>query len=159
MAARVKDIGVDLLAGMTEADREAMEDRAATTRAQRKNVVCKKCGQPVVQSEWTPKSLAEMAEVNPHLAGLYGPCYLEPTSHHHATALGMERRLRPLPEGGYEYNAADYRLESRRALILAHDLFLRNLVLHNSRFALQLDVEIQGCVEAFPKVWNTVPEF
>jgi hypothetical protein len=157
LAARVKKIGIDLLGNMTGAERGAMEDRAEKARAQRKNVVCKKCGQPVVQSEWTPKSLAEMAEVNPHLAAYYGPCYLEPTGHHHATALGMERRLRPLPGGGYEYNADDYRLASRRTLMFAHDLFLRNLALQNARFALQLDGDIQRCIHAFTEVW-VVPE-
>jgi hypothetical protein len=156
LAARLKQVGIDLLGNLSDTEREAMERRAGKAISQRKTVICNRCKQPIVQSEWTLKSLDEMAKVNPHLAGLYGPCYVEPTNHHHATSFGLERRLRALPGGGYEYNVGDYRRESRKALLFAHNLLLQNLALQNARFDLQLDSELQVCVDAFKEIWDSV---
>ncbi len=60
---------------------------------ERKNAsVCKHCGQVKLIDSWTPLDLASMSKiVGSSLENLYGYCYLEPTSHMHATAAGWLR--------------------------------------------------------------------
>jgi hypothetical protein len=138
LAARLLEFGIDLLSDFSPQDKIDLESRAAEARKDK----------PLL-------AVPDMAEkVDMSLKRLYGPCHLEPTIHIHASAFGMERRLRQLPGGGFTYNDHDYRPQARRALIFGHQLLLRVLALQNTRFHLGMDDEIQECFAAFQEIWG-----
>jgi hypothetical protein len=71
------------------------EEECKEAKAKLKASYCNKCNQPITQEEWTRKSLDTMAEhADANLAVSYAYCYLLPTFHSHATAFGLESRLR-----------------------------------------------------------------
>jgi Family of unknown function (DUF5677) len=79
------------------------EAECKEARAKLKASYCNKCNQPITQEEWTRKSLETMAEkADANLAVSYAYCYLLPTFHSHATAFGLESRLRRT-EKGYSF--------------------------------------------------------
>jgi len=121
---------------------------------ERKNAsVCKLCGQIKLIDAWTPLDLASMAKiVGKSLEDQYGYCYLDPTSHTHATASGMFARMEHTDDA-WLYRL-DTRAEARVALTLGHKLLLRNLLIQNEYFSLGLDDSIRQRVDAFDQVWN-----
>ena len=138
LANRLAEFGVNLLADFTEQDKNDLEDRAKGAKKDK----------PLL-------NLSDMADAaGENLGPMYGPCHLEPTTHIHANAFGMERRLLRSPSGGYVYNVGDYRHHSRRALLLGHNLLIRNIHVQNSRFKLGLDTDVQSCADAFGKIWG-----
>jgi hypothetical protein len=138
LANRLAEFGVNLLADFTEQDKIDLADRAKGAKKDK----------PLL-------NLSDMAEAaGENLGPMYGPCHLEPTTHIHANAFGMERRLLRSPSGGYVYNVGDYRHHSRRALLLGHNLLIRNIHVQNSRFKLGLDTDVQSCADAFGKIWG-----
>ena len=138
LATRLLEFGIDLLSDFSPQDKIELETRAAEARKD----------MPLL-------AVPEMAEkIDMSLKRLYGPCHLEPTIHIHASAFGMERRLRQLPGGGFRYNDDDYRPQARRALIFGHQLLLRILSLQNTRFQLGMDDEVQECLMAFQEIWG-----
>jgi hypothetical protein len=114
--------------------------------------MCKKCGQPITTEAWTRRSLEEMAlKSDPGLAQSYAYCYLLPTFHSHATALGLEARLRQT-ETGYTF-AETSEKEAQNAVLYGHGVILRLLKLQNTYFKLALDGEVEARWQAFPRVW------
>jgi hypothetical protein len=120
-------------------------------RAKRVDSICNRCGQPKTQEAWTRVDLATMArQVDVNLSVLYRWCYLEPTFHSHATGFGLAARFQSTGSGAVSY-AESTEEEARKALLLAHNLILRLLILHNGYFKLGLDEEIQARTQAFSK--------
>ena len=140
LAARLQEFGIDIFSGFTAQDKADLKRRAKAAKMD--NAL---------------PNFADMSKVSPHLHPLYGPCYLEPTIHHHANAFGLERRLLQNPGGGYRYNAADYRHQARRALLFGHNLFIQVLALQNSRFKIGLDADLENCAKAFTETWARTP--
>ena len=137
VAARLQEFGIDVLADFTEQDKIDLAARAKDAKSD----------QPLL-------NLSDMAKAaGQNLAPMYGPCHLEPTTHIHANAFGMERRLLRSP-GGYTYNVGDYRHQARRALLFGHNLLIHNLHLQNSRFQLGLDKEVKASADAFGEIWG-----
>jgi hypothetical protein len=95
-------------------------------------------------------TMAEHADAN--LAVSYAYCYLLPTFHSHATAFGLESRLRKT-ETGYSFKETS-EPEARKALLYAHGLVLRLLKLQNSYFELGLDAEIAARWDVFREIWR-----
>lgn len=127
--------------------------RQQRAQANLKSEYCNKCNQPVTQDEWTRVSLDTMAEkADPNLAALYATCSLMPTFHLHATAFGLESRLRKT-QRGYSFVETSEE-EAWQALMLGHNLILRLLTLQNSYFGLGLDSEINACIDMFSQIWN-----
>jgi hypothetical protein len=124
-------------------------------RAQdRKNVtVCKHCGQIKSVDAWTPLDLASMAKIAvKNFEDLYTYCYLDPTSHMHATGAGVTARMI------HTENAWLYKLdtteEAQMALHLGHNLVLQNLGVQDEYFGLGLMDTIRPRLEAFGKLWD-----
>jgi len=137
LATRLQGFGIDVLSDFTEEDKAELAIRAAEAKNDK----------PMLD-------LSAMAErAGQGLDKMYGPCYLEPTIHTHANSFGIERRLVKTPEG-YSYNEAEYRHQSRRALLFGHNLLIHNLDLQNKRFTLGFDRELQDCVKAFTEIWG-----
>jgi len=112
-----------------------------------------KANRPKGQKEWTNVNLSDRAKaVDKNLYGLYGPCYLEPTFHTHATASGLNTRFRRTDDGLNSYQEITEK-EARKALHLAHNLVLFFLAHQNDYFKLGLDNEIQPRFSAFLKIW------
>jgi hypothetical protein len=113
-----------------------------------------KANRPKGQKEWTSVNLSDRAKlVDKNLYGFYGPCYLEPTFHTHATASGLGLRFRRTDEGVNSYREITEK-EARKALQLSHVLVLNLLSLQNDYFKLGLDDEIHQRLQAFMKVWK-----
>jgi Family of unknown function (DUF5677) len=130
-----------------------LENRVHKAHSELKTGICTKCHQPITQDAWTRASVDTMAQkVNFKLAELYGPCYLLPTFHSHATAFGLESRLRET-NTGYSFQESSEG-EARRALLLGHNLILQLLWLQNSYFGLGLDADVKTQFEMFQKIWD-----
>jgi len=113
-----------------------------------------KAKRPRGQKDWTNVNLSDRAKLaDKNLYNFYGPCYLEPTFHTHATASGLNVRFRRTGEGMNSYQEMTEK-EARKALQLAHNLALAFLVLQNDYFELGLDDEIQLWLRAFLKIWG-----
>ena len=138
LATRLLEFGIDLLADYSDQDRVDLERRATDAKNDKRLL-----------------NLVDMAQKSgQRLKELYGPCYLEPTIHHHANAFGMERRLLRQPGGGFTYNEGSYRPQVRNVLCLGHNMLLQNLHLQNNHFNLGLEGEVQKCFDAFTEIWG-----
>jgi hypothetical protein len=115
--------------------------------------VCKHCGQIKVIDAWTPLDLASMAKIaGKRFEDLYAYCYLETTSHMHATGAGMTARMVHTDQAWlYKLDTTE---EARVALTFAHNLILLNFGIQNDYFVLGLDDLIRKRIEAFGGVWD-----
>jgi hypothetical protein len=122
---------------------------------ERKNAtVCKYCGQIKSVDAWTPLDLASMAKIaGKNLEDLYTYCYLDPTSHMHATGAGLTARMIHA-EGSWLYKT-DTTEEAQMALHLGHNLILQNIGVQDEYFGLGLMDTIRPRIDAFCKVWET----
>jgi Family of unknown function (DUF5677) len=121
---------------------------------ERRNVtVCKYCNQIKSVDAWTPLDLASMAKTaGKSLEDLYAFCYLDPTSHMHATGAGVTARMTHTTDvWRYKLDTTE---ESQIALHLGHNLMLQNLGVQNEYFSLGLTDSIRPRLEAFRKVWK-----
>jgi hypothetical protein len=124
----------------------------------RKNVsVCKYCGQIKTVDAWTPLDLASMARIaGKYLEDLYALCYLDPTSHLHATGAGMTARMEHTDDA-WVYKL-DSTAEARIALHLGHTLLVFDLGIQNDYFNLGLEDLIEPRFHAVASVWRSKPE-
>jgi hypothetical protein len=129
------------------------EDECKEAKAKLKASICNKCKQPITQEQWTRVSLDTMAQqADANLGVSYAYCYLLPTFHSHATAFGLESRLR-MTETGFSFKEIS-EPEARKAVLYAHGLILRLLKLQNNYFGLGLDAEIESRWNEFPRIWQ-----
>jgi hypothetical protein len=151
---RVKIILPDIKDERTPEQIKEFDDECQEARAQLRSSICSKCGQPKTQEAWTRRSLDEMAEksADPGLAHSYAYSYLIPTYHSHATAFGMETRMRKTEKGHTFEDSSEN--EARQAVLYGHGLILRLLKFQNSYFELGLDADIETRFEMFGKIWK-----
>jgi Family of unknown function (DUF5677) len=151
---RVRIILPDVKDERTPEQVKEFDDACQEARAKLKSSSCSKCRQPITQEAWTRKNLDQMAEksVAPGLANSYAYCYLIPTYYSHATAFGMESRIRET-ETGHTFEELSEK-EARQAVLYGHGLILRLLKFQNSYFELGLDSEVEARFEMFPKIWK-----
>lgn len=147
------EVAPDLKDSVSKEMIEHLEAEANRVKAQRKESICRKCGQPITQEAWTRVDLATMAKQSDYnLFSLYGACYLEPTFHSHATGYGLGARF-SANDGSNSYKESS-ESEARQALQLAHTLSIYHLSLQSDYFKLRLDDEIHERAEAFLKIWK-----
>jgi hypothetical protein len=129
------------------------EIRAEAQKAKAKKSVrvCKCCNQIKRTDAYTQVTLDAMAS-KVGLGNLYGPCYLEPTMHMHATSAGVESRFQETAEG-LTYKT-DHESDATKALQNGHRLLLLNLDIQNQYFCLGLNEKIQHHMERFHWVWE-----
>jgi ribosomal protein S14 len=152
---RIVSLDPDMSSRYSEETRN-LEANYNEARSKRRETRCSKCGQPKTQEAWTRATLADMAKkADPSLARLYGPCYLEPTFHAHATAYGLGRRLRELANRVVIFEPGSQK-EGRMALRRGHQLIVGLLGFHNEYFTLGLGREVQERVKMFSEVWEEI---
>src|SRR5260370_30325144 len=116
---RFKELMPDYPDKRTAEDIKAFEEELREAKTRLKDSVCKKCNQPISQEAWTRKALDVMAEkADGNLARAYAYCYLLPTLHSHATAFGMESRMKRTEEG-YSFKEITED-EARKAVLYGH---------------------------------------
>jgi hypothetical protein len=151
---RLKEILPDIKDERTPEQIREFEVECEEAKAKLKASICNKCKQPITQKQWTRVNLETMAQQADASLGLsYAYCYLLPTFHSHATAFGLESRIRMM-ETGFSFKETS-EPEARKAVLYAHGLILRLLRLQNDYFGLGLDAEIDGCWNEFPKIWTS----
>jgi hypothetical protein len=102
---------------------------------------------------WTPLDLASMVRIaGKYVEDLYALCYLDPTSHMHATGAGMTARMEHVGDA-WTYKV-DTSPEARMALHLAHVLLVFDLGLQNDYFDLDLESMIEPRFKAVASVWQ-----
>ncbi len=143
----------DLKESIAKEKIDSLEAEYKRVKAKRAESICNKCGQPKTQEAWTRVDLATMAkQTDINLSALYGACYLTPTFHSHATGFDLSVRFKRGDSGvGYQEISES---EGRQAILLAHNLLLRHLVLQNEYFKLGLDEEIQPRIDSFLRIWK-----
>jgi len=153
---RLKEILPDIKDERTPEQVKEFEDECKDAKANLKASICSKCKQPITQEQGTRVSLDTMAQqADANLGVSYVYCYLLPTFHSHATAFGLESRLR-MTETGFSFKETS-EPEARKAVLYAHGLILRLLKLQNNYFELGLDAEIDSRWNEFPKLWKSEP--
>jgi hypothetical protein len=151
---RLKEILPGIKDERTPEQIKEFEDECKEAKAKLKASICNKCKQPIAQEQWTRVSLDTMAEqADANLGVSYAYCYLLPTFHSHATAFGLESRMRKT-ETGYSFKETS-EPEAQKAILCAHGLILRLLKFQNNYFALGLDAEIDSGWNEFPKIWKS----
>jgi uncharacterized protein DUF5677 len=141
------------LAAENAADIEEIEKEAKLVQERKNESICKKCGQLKEISAWTALDLFSMAEaVGDDFANLYLYCYLEPTSHMHATGAGTSARIK------HTGDAWTYKIESddlgEMALVYGHRLLLLNLWTQIQFFNLELSSEMKARFDGHENLWN-----
>jgi Family of unknown function (DUF5677) len=120
----------------------------------KKMSVCKQCGQIKTIDAWTPLDLASMAKIaGKYLENLYPLCYLDPTSHMHATGAGVTARMEHT--GDAWLYKLDTTTEAQIALHLGHTLLVFNIGIQNDYFNLGLDDLIEPRLHAVTSVWRS----
>lgn len=154
---RLKEILPGIKDERTPEQIKEFEDECKAAKAKLKASICNKCKQPITQEQWTRVSLDTMAaQADANLGVSYAYCYLLPTFHSHATAFGLESRLRKT-ETGFSFKETS-EPEARKAVLYGHGLILRSLKVENSYFGLGLESEIESRWDEFPKIWKSERE-
>lgn len=136
---------------------DTVKSEGKKAEERKKMSVCKCCGQIKTQDAWTPLDLASMAKIaGKYLEDLYPLCYLDPTSHMHATGAGMTARMEHM--GDSWLYKMDTTAEGQIALHLGHTLLVFNLGIQNDYFDLGLEDVLQPRFDAVKSVWQSAPE-
>ena len=152
---RLVELNPKLGEGETPPDVKTIQDEAKRAQDLKKESVCKSCGQLKKIDAWTALDLASMARIaGKDLESLYLPCYLEPTSHMHATGAGTAARMEHTPDA-WTYKM-DTSWEARLAVLLGHNLLLQNLRTQNDYFNLDLFDALNTHFAEFNVVWDKV---
>lgn len=141
------------LAAENAADIEEIEKEAKLVQERKNESICKKCGRLKEINSWTALDLFSMAEaVGNDFASLYLYCYLEPTSHMHATGAGTSARIK------HTGNAWTYKIDSddwgEMALVYGHKLLLLNLRTQIQFFNLELSGDMKARLDGYDNLWN-----
>jgi hypothetical protein len=136
---------------------DTVKSEGKKAEERKKMSVCKHCGQIKTVDAWTPLDLASMAKIaGKYLEDLYALCYLDPTSHMHATGAGLTARMKHTDDSWlYEL---DTTAEGQIALHLGHTLLVFDLGIQNDYFNLGLEGQIEPRLHAVTSVWQSDPE-
>ena len=133
-----------VLSHLTKDEIKRFEDQAKIIQAERNKSICKKCGQPEPDANWTKTNLYDMAQqVGQGLDVLYTECYRIPSAYHHATALGLQ--FKATSSGDLSAGRRDAAL----SVVLGQQLLLNALEFQNEYFDLGLTDKITACVQQF----------
>jgi len=151
---RWKEVAPERLAeDFTEEELAQIQRDFKDAKARQKEERCSKCDQPKTQNEWTRIDLSRMAkEVDESAYKAYASCYLHPTYLTHATATGLDARVR-ITDGGPEYKVLS-EPEAHKALQKGHYLILGVLSHLNTYLKLGQDAEVAKRFAAFNALWS-----
>ena len=115
--------------------------------------LCKKCNTYRTRLSWSPLDLASMSR-DVDMEELYFAGYYFPTLQTHATASTVMSRLKMKTDGHTTFDPESQRMWSDRALVVAHNVIIRVLLIQNTYFNLLLDDEIEQRKNDFLEIWG-----
>ncbi len=118
-----------------------------------KEPICKKCGTFRTQFSWSKLDTASMAK-KIGLDSLYFPGYYYPTLQTHATPSSLMSRLIIKNQNAASFDEKAQRDWADRALIVAHNIILRVIMIQNTYFKLNIDNEIEERKADFISIWG-----
>ncbi|MBU2578210.1 hypothetical protein KKA69_05305 [Patescibacteria group bacterium] len=127
-------------------------------KAKFKEPLCKKCGTFRTQFSWSKLDTASMAQ-EIGLEALYFPGYFYPTLQTHATPSSLMARLIVHDDVNASFDERAQQDWADRALIVAHNIIIRVLMVQNSYFKLQIDKEIEERKNDFVSIWGRQKAF
>lgn len=132
------------------------EEKYQLYKEQFKEPVCKKCKTFRTQFSWSTLDLLSMAKKADYdLENLYFPGYFFPTIQTHATPSSFMSRLEVKEDGNISFAWDSQREWSDRAMIAAHNIMLRVMLIQDKHFNLGLDDEIEERGNDFLKTWKS----
>lgn len=118
-----------------------------------KEPLCKECGTYKTQFSWSKLDTASMAR-KIGLDSLYFPGYYYPTLQTHATPSSLMSRLIIKGQNNVSFDEKAQQGWADRALIVAHNIILRVIMIQNTYFNLQIDNEIEDRKNDFTSIWG-----
>ena len=115
--------------------------------------LCKKCNTYRTRFSWSPLDLASMSR-DVDMEELYFAGYYFPTLQSHATASSVMSRLKMKTDGHISFDPDPQREWSDRALVAAHNVIIRVLIIQNKYFNLLFDDEIEQRNNDFLEIWG-----
>lgn len=115
--------------------------------------LCKKCKKYRTRFSWSPLDIVSMAK-KADMEELYFAAYYYPTLQTHATATAIMSRMKTKAAGGISFDEQSQRDWSDRALIAAHNVMIRVLLIQNTYFNLVLDNELEQRKSDFVEIWG-----
>ena len=115
--------------------------------------VCKKCKTFRTRFSWSALDLLSMARIA-DMEELYYQGYYYPTLQTHSTAEAIISRMKINMSGGISFDPESQRDWSDRALVTAHNVVIRVLLIQNTYFNLFLDDELEQRNSDFIKIWK-----
>lgn len=139
-------------------DRNEIEDaekKYTLYQQQFKEPLCKKCKTYRTRFSWSTLDLLSMAKkADFDLDNLYFPGYFFPTIQTHATPSSLMSRLKIKEDGNISFVVDSQRGWSERALLAAHNILLRVMLIQDKHFNLGLDAEIEERGNDFMATWS-----
>jgi hypothetical protein len=115
--------------------------------------LCKRCNKYRTRLSWSSLDLLSMAK-KVDMEELYFPGYYYPTLHTHTTATSIISRVKAKADGGMSFIERSQRDWSDKALITAHNILIRVLLIQNTYFDLRLDDELGQRKDDFVEIWD-----
>jgi hypothetical protein len=143
----------DVVKEIPQDEIEETERQYSIYKEKFKEPLCKKCKTYRTQMSWSKLDTASMAK-KIGLDSLYFPGYFYPTLHTHATPSSLMARLSIHDNDRASFNEEAQHDWADRALIVAHNIIIRVLMIQNTYFGLDLDDEIEKRKNDFLEIWG-----
>lgn len=117
-----------------------------------KEPLCKKCKTYRTRFSWSTLDLLSMAK-KADMDSLYFPGYFFPTIQTHATPSSLMSRLKIKDDGNVSFDEGSQPDWAKRALVAAHNILLRVMLIQNTHFNLNLEDEIEARRNDFLAIW------
>jgi hypothetical protein len=144
----------------TDVDKEISMDEIAKTqklfkimKEKFKEPLCKKCGTFQTRFSWSKLDTASMAR-KIGLDSLYFPGYYYPTLQTHATASSLMSRILVHGQNDASFDERAQQSCADRALIVAHNIILRVVMIQNTYFNLEIENEVEDRKNDFTTIWG-----
>ena len=138
---------------ISDEDLRNAEELYKTYKNKFREPLCKKCNTYRTRFSWSPLDLVSMSR-DVEMDGLYFEGYYFPTLQTHATASAVMSRLKMKTDGHISFDPESQRNWSDRALVAAHNVIIRVLLIQNTFFNLLLDDEIEQRKNDFLEIWR-----
>lgn len=129
------------------------EEKYRLYRDKFKEPLCKKCKTYRTRFTWSTLDLLSMAK-KANMDKLYFPGYFFPTLQTHATPSSLMSRMRVKDDGNVSFDEGSQPDWAEKALVAAHNILLRVMLIQNEHFSLDLDDEIEDRGKDFRTIWG-----
>jgi hypothetical protein len=134
---------------------EDAEQRYKLYKEKFKEPLCKECKTYRTRFSWSALDLLSMAKKTDFdLDSLYFPGYFFPTIQTHATPSALMSRLKIKDDGNVSFDDSSQKDWAERALVAAHNILLRVMLIQDAHFNLGFDAEIKERGNDFMEIWG-----